>query len=142
MAARYGLVGLAVMGENLALNIEQHGFPIAVYNRTAERTRRFAEGEAQGKQITPTYSIAEFVGALEHPRRIILMVQAGRAVDAVLACQMRAGQIIMVANEVGDRHPAFHVGLDTFSIERDRKFIQRKVSSTARDTIVACRCDS
>ncbi|HZS00102.1 MAG TPA: NADP-dependent phosphogluconate dehydrogenase [Chloroflexota bacterium] len=84
MAARYGLIGLAVMGENLALNIEQHGFPIAVYNRTAERTRRFAEGEAKGKQITPTYSIAEFVGALEHPRRIILMVQAGRAVDAVL----------------------------------------------------------
>src|SRR3954470_8258910 len=84
MAARYGLIGLAVMGENLALNIEQHGFPIAVYNRTAERTRRFAEGEAQGKQITPTYSIAEFIGALEHPRRIILMVQAGRAVDAVL----------------------------------------------------------
>ena len=65
MAARYGLIGLAVMGENLALNIEQHGFPIAVYNRTAERTRRFAEGEAQGKQITPTYSIAEFVGALD-----------------------------------------------------------------------------
>jgi len=84
MAARYGLIGLAVMGENLALNIEQHGFPIAVYNRTAERTRRFAEGEAQGKQITPTYSIAEFIGALERPRRIILMVQAGRAVDAVL----------------------------------------------------------
>src|ERR687883_1077850 len=84
MPAKYGLIGLAVMGENLALNIEQHGFPIAVYNRTAERTRHFAEGEARGKQITPTYSIAEFVGALERPRRIILMVQAGRAVDAVL----------------------------------------------------------
>jgi 6-phosphogluconate dehydrogenase len=84
MAARYGLIGLAVMGENLALNIEQHGFPIAVYNRTAERTRKFAAGEAQGKQVTPTYSIAEFIGALERPRRIILMVQAGRAVDAVL----------------------------------------------------------
>ncbi|HLH26564.1 MAG TPA: NADP-dependent phosphogluconate dehydrogenase, partial [Chloroflexota bacterium] len=84
MAARYGLIGLAVMGENLTLNIEQHGFPIAVFNRTAERTRRFAEGAAKGKQITPTYSIPEFMEALERPRRIILMVQAGRAVDAVL----------------------------------------------------------
>src|SRR5688572_22218357 len=84
MAAQYGLIGLGVMGENLALNIEQHGFPIAVYNRTAERTKRFAEGEARSKQVTPTYAVAELMGALERPRRIILMVSAGRAVDAVL----------------------------------------------------------
>jgi 6-phosphogluconate dehydrogenase len=84
MAAQYGLIGLGVMGENLALNIEQHGFSLAVYNRTAERTRRFAAGEAQGKQITPTYHIADFVAALERPRRIILMVAAGPAVDAVI----------------------------------------------------------
>jgi 6-phosphogluconate dehydrogenase len=84
MAAQYGLIGLGVMGENLALNIEQHGFPIAVYNRTPERTRKFAEGGARGKQVTPTYSVAELTGALERPRRIILMVSAGRAVDAVI----------------------------------------------------------
>jgi 6-phosphogluconate dehydrogenase len=84
MAAQYGLIGLGVMGENLALNIEQHGFPIAVYNRTAERTKRFAEGEARGKQVMPTYAVAELMGALERPRRIILMVSAGRPVDAVL----------------------------------------------------------
>jgi 6-phosphogluconate dehydrogenase len=84
MAAQYGLIGLGVMGENLALNIEQRGFPIAVYNRTAERTRKFAAGEARDKQVQPAYSIADFVAALERPRRIILMVSAGRAVDAVI----------------------------------------------------------
>jgi 6-phosphogluconate dehydrogenase len=85
MAAPYGLIGLGVMGENLALNIEEHGFPLAVYNRTAERTRAFAAGAARGRQIIPTYSIPEFVAALERPRRILLLVAAGRAVDAVLA---------------------------------------------------------
>jgi len=79
-----GVVGLAVMGENLVLNIERNGFPVAVYNRTAERTRRFIEGRGTGKRIQATFTIPEFVEALERPRRILLMVQAGPAVDAVL----------------------------------------------------------
>ncbi|HLG50437.1 MAG TPA: NADP-dependent phosphogluconate dehydrogenase [Chloroflexota bacterium] len=93
-----GLIGLAVMGENLALNIERHGFSVSVYNRTAERTRQLVEGRARGKRIRPTYDIREFVESLERPRRIFLMVQAGRPVDEVLA-QLRphlaAGDIVM-----------------------------------------------
>src|SRR5262249_59012622 len=82
MAAQYGLIGLGVMGENLVLNIEQHGFSVAIYNRTAARTEAFAQGGARGKQITPTYSIADFVAALERPRRIILLVSAGAPAGA------------------------------------------------------------
>ncbi len=84
MAEQIGLIGLAVMGENLVLNLADHGVSVAVYNRTAERTRQFAAGEAKGKSIAPTYSIAEFVGRLEKPRRMILMVKAGAPVDAVI----------------------------------------------------------
>src|SRR4051794_12388341 len=85
MAAHVGLIGLAVMGQNLALNIERNGFPIAVFNRTASRTKDFVEGPAKGKQFTPTYTLEELVASLERPRRIILMVQAGAAVDEQIA---------------------------------------------------------
>jgi 6-phosphogluconate dehydrogenase len=80
-----GVIGLAVMGENLALNLAGHGFPVVVYNRTAERTRRFLAERAQGFPIHGAYTLAEFVQALERPRRILLMVQAGAPVDEVLA---------------------------------------------------------
>ncbi len=76
-----GLIGLAVMGENLVLNMESKGFPVAVYNRTPEKTKNFAETKAKGKKILPTYSIEEFINALERPRKIMLMVKAGEAVD-------------------------------------------------------------
>jgi 6-phosphogluconate dehydrogenase len=80
-----GVIGLAVMGENLALNIERNGFPIAVYNRTYERTDAFIQHKAQGLNITPGQTLQEFVGSLERPRRIIIMVKAGAPVDAVIA---------------------------------------------------------
>src|SRR3954462_919235 len=85
MGAQVGLMGLAVMGQNLALNIERNGFPIAVFNRTAARTKDFAEGPAAGKKFTPAYTLEEFVAAIARPRKIILMVQAGRAVDEQIA---------------------------------------------------------
>ena len=72
------------MGENLALNVERNGFPVAVYNRTAEKTREFMQKRAQGKNVKDTYSLEEFVGALERPRRILVMVKAGGPVDAVI----------------------------------------------------------
>lgn len=81
---QFGLIGLAVMGQNLVLNIERNGFSVAVYNRTAERTRQFVEGPAAGKNIVGTYSIEEFVAALERPRKIMIMVKAGPPVDAVI----------------------------------------------------------
>jgi 6-phosphogluconate dehydrogenase len=84
MAQSFGVIGLAVMGENLALNVERNGFPVAVYNRTAQVTESFMERRAQGKNIKPTYSLEEFVASLDRPRRILLMVKAGGAVDAVI----------------------------------------------------------
>jgi 6-phosphogluconate dehydrogenase len=82
--AQIGLVGLAVMGENLVLNIERNGFRAAVFNRTTSKTRDFAEARAKGKKIIPCYTIEEFVQSLERPRKIIIMVKAGAPVDAVI----------------------------------------------------------
>jgi 6-phosphogluconate dehydrogenase len=79
-----GLIGLAVMGQNLVLNIESRGYSVAVYNRTAERTQEFVEGNARDKNILACYSLEELVGALSRPRKIMLMVQAGKPVDAVI----------------------------------------------------------
>ena len=84
MKADIGVIGMAVMGQNLALNIESKGFTVAVFNRTAERTREFVEQRARGKRIVPTYTLEEFVDSLERPRKILLMVKAGAPVDAVL----------------------------------------------------------
>ncbi|MEL6139280.1 MAG: NADP-dependent phosphogluconate dehydrogenase, partial [Cyanobacteria bacterium J06628_6] len=84
MAQSFGVIGLAVMGENLALNVERNGFPIAVYNRSPEKTKSFMEKRAQGKNAVAAYSLEEFVGALERPRRILVMVKAGKPVDAVI----------------------------------------------------------
>ncbi|MBD2309739.1 NADP-dependent phosphogluconate dehydrogenase [Chroococcidiopsis sp. FACHB-1243] len=80
----FGVIGLAVMGENLALNVERNGFPIAVYNRTPEKTNAFMTERAQGKNAVATYSLEEFVNALERPRKILIMVKAGAPVDAVI----------------------------------------------------------
>ena len=79
-----GLIGLAVMGQNLVLNIERNGYQVSVYNRTAERTREFIAGPAAGKSIIATYSIEEFVDSLQQPRRIMIMVKAGLPVDEVI----------------------------------------------------------
>lgn len=80
--ADIGLIGLAVMGQNLVLNINDKGYSVAVYNRTEQRTKEFIEGPAAGRDsITATYSIEELVAALDRPRRIILLVKAGEVVD-------------------------------------------------------------
>lgn len=84
MAQSFGLIGLAVMGENLALNVERNGFPISVYNRTAAVTEKFAGTRAQGKNVKATYSLEEFVQSLDRPRKILVMVKAGGPVDAVI----------------------------------------------------------
>ncbi len=85
MAKRtFGVIGLAVMGENLALNVESRGFPIAVYNRSASKTQSFMETRAVGKDIQASYTLSEFVQALDRPRKILVMVKAGSPVDAVI----------------------------------------------------------
>ena len=80
----FGVIGLAVMGENIALNVERNGFPIAVYNRTASKTEEFMAKRAVGKNVVAAYSIEDFVQALARPRKILVMVQAGAPVDAVI----------------------------------------------------------
>ena len=82
--AQFGLIGLAVMGENLVLNIERNGYSVAVYNRTSSRTEAFAEGGAKGKNIKAYYSLEDFVAGLERPRKVMIMVKAGKPVDAVI----------------------------------------------------------
>jgi 6-phosphogluconate dehydrogenase len=78
--AKIGMIGLAVMGENLAMNIERNGFPIAVFNRDPAKVDNFV-ARAQGKQVIPTKSPEEFVRSLERPRKAILLVKAGDPVD-------------------------------------------------------------
>jgi len=80
----FGVIGLAVMGENLALNVESRGFPIAVYNRSPDKTENFMTTRAKDKDIKAAYSLEEFVKTLERPRKILVMVKAGAPVDAVI----------------------------------------------------------
>ena len=79
--ADIGLIGLAVMGQNLALNMNDHGFTVAVYNRTVSKVDDFLQGPAKGSHIIGAHSLQEFINTLKRPRRIILMVKAGIAVD-------------------------------------------------------------
>ena len=83
MSARFGVYGLAVMGQNLARNIASRGIPVAVYNRTASRIELFMTEHGSNGQFLPTYDVKELVAALERPRSILLMVKAGEAVDHV-----------------------------------------------------------
>ena len=80
----FGLIGLAVMGENLALNVESRGYKVAVYNRTTEKVDDLIKGRAAGKNFVGTHSIEEFVKSVKRPRKLMLLVKAGPAVDAII----------------------------------------------------------
>ncbi len=82
--ADFGLIGLAVMGENLALNIESRGYRMAVFNRTTSVVDNFINDRAKGKQFIGCHSVEELVQSLERPRKIMMMVKAGPAVDALI----------------------------------------------------------
>src|SRR5713101_3589997 len=93
-----GLMGLAVMGENLVMNMEWWGLSVAVFNRTTEVTEKFAAARGKGKNIQPTRTMEEFVGALKKPRKAMIMVKAGAPVDAVisqLAPLLEKGDVII-----------------------------------------------
>ena len=81
----FGLIGLAVMGENLALNVESRGYRVAVQNRTTSKVDEFIEGRAAGKQFVGCHTIEELVATLERPRKIMMLVKAGPAVDAIIS---------------------------------------------------------
>ncbi len=96
--ADIGLVGLAVMGENLVLNMESRGFTVAVFNRTVEKVDRFIHGRGSGKNIVGTRSIPELVATLKAPRKVMLMVKAGEAVDEfieLLLPHLQKGDVII-----------------------------------------------
>jgi 6-phosphogluconate dehydrogenase len=96
--ADIGLIGLAVMGENLVLNMESHGFTVAVYNRTVSKVDDFLRGRAKGKNILGTHSVEEFCATLKPPRKVMLMVKAGAPVDAFvdqLLPHLHKGDIII-----------------------------------------------
>ena len=82
--ADIGLIGLAVMGENLVLNMASKGFSVAVYNRTTSKVDDFIAGRAAGKSIVGAHSPEELVSKLKSPRRVMIMVKAGAAVDKVI----------------------------------------------------------
>ena len=96
--ANIGLIGLAVMGENLVMNMESKGFTVAVFNRTVEKVTRFIEGRARGKNIIGCDSIQALCDSLEKPRRVMMMVKAGKPVDdlieQLLPC-MEPGDVII-----------------------------------------------
>ncbi|MHC4872336.1 MAG: NADP-dependent phosphogluconate dehydrogenase [Planctomycetota bacterium] len=84
MASNIGLIGLAVMGENLALNIESRGYSISVYNRTTSKVDDLMNGRAKGKNFVGCHTMEEFVASLERPRKIIILVKAGAPVDGTI----------------------------------------------------------
>ena len=96
--ADIGLIGLAVMGQNLVLNMDDHGFTVAVFNRTVSKVDDFLKGDAKGTKIIGTHSIEEFVSKLKKPRRAMLLVKAGSAVDQfieMLLEHLEPGDIII-----------------------------------------------
>jgi 6-phosphogluconate dehydrogenase len=98
MQADIGLIGLAVMGQNLVLNMADHGYTVAVFNRTASKTEEFLKGPAKDKKILGSEELKVFVGLLKRPRRVMLMVKAGDPVDEFidqLVPLLKAGDIII-----------------------------------------------
>lgn len=96
--ADIGLIGLAVMGQNLVLNMNDHGYTVAVFNRTVSKVDDFIEGPAKGTQVIGTHSLEEFIGKLKKPRRVMLMVKAGNPVDQfieTLLHHLEPGDIII-----------------------------------------------
>ena len=93
-----GLIGLAVMGQNLVLNMNDHGFKVAVYNRTVSKVDDFISGNAKGTNIVGTHTIEELIGVLKTPRRVMLLVKAGKPVDdfiEILIPHLEKGDIII-----------------------------------------------
>src|SRR5215470_13226788 len=96
--ADIALIGLAVMGQNLVLNMNDHGYKVAAYNRTVSKVDEFIQNEARGTQVVGAHSIPNLVAMLKKPRRIMLMVKAGDTVDQMidsLVPHLEQGDIII-----------------------------------------------
>ena len=98
-----GVIGLAVMGQNLILNMNDHGFKVVAYNRTTSKVDEFLQGAAKGTNIIGAYSLEDLASKLEKPRKVMLMVRAGDVVDQfiealLLSCQTRARKMKFIAS--------------------------------------------
>ena len=96
--ADIALIGLAVMGQNLILNMDDHGFTVVAYNRSTEKVDQFLANEAKGTKVIGAHSIAEMVAKLKKPRRVMMLVKAGKPVDEFieqLIPHLEAGDIII-----------------------------------------------
>jgi 6-phosphogluconate dehydrogenase len=123
-----GLIGLAVMGENLVLNMENHGFSVAVFNRTVSKVDRFMENRAAGKNIKGCHSIEELTASLKRPRKIMLMVKAGQAVDDFIELvlpHLEKGDIII---DGGNSHFPDSIRRTAYLEEKGMLFIGTGVS--------------
>ncbi|MFQ5752986.1 MAG: NAD(P)-binding domain-containing protein, partial [bacterium] len=123
-----GLIGLAVMGENLVLNMESRGFSVAVYNRTISKVDNFINGRAKGKQIKGCQSIQELADSLQKPRKVMLMVKAGKPVDdfiELLLPHLEPGDIII---DGGNSHFPDSIRRTKYLEERGFLFIGTGVS--------------
>jgi 6-phosphogluconate dehydrogenase len=126
--ADIGLIGLAVMGQNLVLNMDDHGFSVAVFNRTASKVDEFIAGPAAGTSVIGTHSLDELVASLASPRRVMLMVKAGGAVDAViedLLPLLDPGDIII---DGGNSHFPDTIRRTSYLEEKGLRFIGTGVS--------------
>ena len=124
----FGLIGLAVMGENLVLNLERNGFKVAVYNRTTDKVENFVQGRAKGKQIKGCYTLEELVSSLSRPRKVMLLVKAGQAVDKLieqLVPLLESGDIII---DGGNSHFPDTIRRTDFVESKDLLYIGTGVS--------------
>gem|GEM_PF-1550559 len=100
--ADIGLIGLAVMGQNLVLNMNDHGYTVAVYNRTVAKVEEFLNGPARGTRVLGAHSLEELTAALKRPRKVMLMVKAGQAVDDFidrLLPHLEAGDLVAILDQ-------------------------------------------
>ena len=126
--ADIGLIGLAVMGQNLVLNMADHGYRVAVFNRTTSKVDDFINGPAEGSNIIGSYSMEELVGSLEKPRKVMLMVKAGEVVDHfidMLIPLLEPGDVII---DGGNSHYPDSTRRTAYLREKGLRFIGTGVS--------------
>ena len=126
---KIGIVGMEVMGRNLALNIEDQGYTVSIFNRTGSKTEAVMEGEGKGKNFIASYTVEEFIESLESPKRIMLMVKAGFGTDAMIgkiaptvACILMLGAPLAAwadPPEAGPENHGLRLGLSIATARKD-----------------------
>ncbi len=135
MKSYIGVYGLGVMGQSLALNIANHNYSVAVYNRSTEVTEKFVKDRIQDRKITPTYSVEQFINTLESPRKIILMVKAGAVTDAIIESivpLLSAGDILI---DCGNSYYKDTIRRNKYLLEKNIHFFGVGVSGGERGAL-------